>query len=1062
MKNGKILKIFTFTLSIVLSITLLVAPVNASLVFPDLTAEHWCYDKIIDFEEKGFVCGYEDGTFKPDQTITRAEYVKIVNNFFGYELEYDKDSGFSDINSGDWFVPYVNEAVERGYITGYKDGTFRPEDPIRRQEATVILSRILEIDEEEYPADHEDGLAQYSDGQEVEDWARVAIHSYSVYNFINGYEDGSLRILQDVTRAETVELLHILEQKIVVPDEKPNKDDDKDNDHDRSDIQAQPPVITAYEKVNGKKVPVEGWVNYETKYEKGSLIEIVPKTEGAINYYTLDGWKSDLKYENPFVLTEGKHKIGAFSTKTDYKNSSITTAYVNIDTVAPTASGVHEENTITISVEDYNYYEIAPEQLSGVSGESLRYAWFIYDDVKEDYVRETVWHEFENNQIIEIPEFEGAYYLGVKGSDVSGNKMGTGILDGVIADEDDEVDFPNTDEDDEPTDDPFIIINQLGKSYTLKVFSGGNISSVIGSGEYEYASMVTIDATLVNDGKYYEFLAWTGDTDKIANFDEEEKSQSFKMPATNLTLTAHAEEMDVDLNLEVSGFSGDDTKEIPEPGDWIEYELSIENLSDLKGIDLILELSVSGDSGDISGDKSIRLTVDEDDSTTIKFIAQIDETFGVYDNFIVNVVAKPAKNTEVELDEISLGQYTEKMSGIRYKQKTNKNIVMLIDVSASMGFCTEHPELPSTQKDYCGYVVLWEDILSGDYVDVNNIDNNLGYDESGDLVFNKSGELIIDYNQMASGSWKGHKYKEDGSDEYKPCVAPSRMDVLVDALVAKNTGFIDKIARGAVNNDEEVTITLVTFSGHVEKKPNDWLAANLGTFKINDSNLKTTIKNLKYRFHSGTYINSGLREVVNVFDVKQNRDELLSGDNVENYFIFFGDGQVSAESLDDRNGMLERLISGDSAEFDYSYAIGFGKDFTSGSDSYNLLKTLLKDSENELPIHAKNAEDIVKAFESIARNISATAQTENGKLTLKGAAFNDAVKNNKVFPIAVMDGNTKLFTITSTSDIQVVWNENTTNVEFKFDGSKLEEIVIDLSGTAFSNKKQLNIVFDKN
>ena len=144
MKKGKLLRISTISVLTVMIMLVFIMPVRANKVFPDLTPEHWCYNKIIDFEQKGYVCGYVDGTFRADQTITRAEYVKIVNNFFGYELEYDKNAGFSDVDSDEWYAPYVNEAVERGYINGYEDGTFRPENPIRRQEATVILARILE------------------------------------------------------------------------------------------------------------------------------------------------------------------------------------------------------------------------------------------------------------------------------------------------------------------------------------------------------------------------------------------------------------------------------------------------------------------------------------------------------------------------------------------------------------------------------------------------------------------------------------------------------------------------------------------------------------------------------------------------------------------------------------------------------------------------------------------------------------------------------------------------------------------------------------------------------
>ncbi len=205
------------------SLILVLSLITVSLIsqaatpgFSDLKPTHWCYEKIMDFLDRGYVDGYKDGTFKADQTITRAEYVKIVNNFFGYDSTPKGGSTFKDVPENAWYTGYVEEAVRRGYITGYDDGTFKPQDPIRRQEATVILARIIHIDKEEYPEDHVDGLAQYSDNKEVQAWARQAIHSYSVHNFINGYKDGTLKILKNVTRAETVELLNKLEENIEI------------------------------------------------------------------------------------------------------------------------------------------------------------------------------------------------------------------------------------------------------------------------------------------------------------------------------------------------------------------------------------------------------------------------------------------------------------------------------------------------------------------------------------------------------------------------------------------------------------------------------------------------------------------------------------------------------------------------------------------------------------------------------------------------------------------------------------------------------------------------------
>ena len=141
--KSKMTKITSLLLVISLVVITLISGVASASGFPDLNPTHWCYEKIMDFLDKEYICGYEDGTFRADKVITRAEYVKIVNNFFGYsESENINDLNFSDVSEEDWFAKQVATAVEKGYITGYPDGSFKPHNPIRRQEATVILSRI--------------------------------------------------------------------------------------------------------------------------------------------------------------------------------------------------------------------------------------------------------------------------------------------------------------------------------------------------------------------------------------------------------------------------------------------------------------------------------------------------------------------------------------------------------------------------------------------------------------------------------------------------------------------------------------------------------------------------------------------------------------------------------------------------------------------------------------------------------------------------------------------------------------------------------------------------------
>ena len=443
----QIIRFFSLLMLVVLLVTAFAMQVNARVVFSDLAPTHWCYNKIIDFESKGYVCGYEDGTFKADQTITRAEYVKIVNNFFGYKPNTEKVANFSDVNSGDWFAPYVNEAVERGYITGFEDGTFRPQDPIRRQEATVILARILGIDKEVYPANHIDGLAQYSDSDEVQDWARVAIHSYSVYNFINGYTDGTLKILQNVTRAETVELLHVLEQKIII--------DRKPGGSSKSTVKMPTIALYRFDKEANEFAAIKSsdlksnWVNKAistlSEDEYGVLVNVTSTTTGSTINEKLTGNKTgERKYitskieelTNAIFLTDGEYKISAFASKSGYHSSSSADKTILVDTKAPVVSGevvttlpVAHEQQVKVTIADPKANDV--NRISGLDTSKVRYAWF-KDNGEGVYEKATEWKnvilDTNGNKVITTEGLEyGTYKLAISAYDIAENPYGDKI-----------------------------------------------------------------------------------------------------------------------------------------------------------------------------------------------------------------------------------------------------------------------------------------------------------------------------------------------------------------------------------------------------------------------------------------------------------------------------------------------------------------------------------------------------------------------------------------------------------------------------------------------------------
>lgn len=161
---------------------------------------HWAEPTVRKFIEKGYINGYPDGTFKPDNNITRAEFVTLTNKVFAYVIE--KEEQFKDVNPGDWFYKEIRKAVAQGYINGYEDSTFRPNNSISREEAAVVITNIKGQKDSNI-----DKLLKYKDEKEVSTWARISVETVIEGGYMKGYEDNTFRPLNKMTRAEAVVIL---------------------------------------------------------------------------------------------------------------------------------------------------------------------------------------------------------------------------------------------------------------------------------------------------------------------------------------------------------------------------------------------------------------------------------------------------------------------------------------------------------------------------------------------------------------------------------------------------------------------------------------------------------------------------------------------------------------------------------------------------------------------------------------------------------------------------------------------------------------------------------------
>lgn len=159
---------------------------------------HWAQSEIDNLKSKNIVSGDANGDFRPDDPITRAEFVKIVNKTFGYFQV--GETKFSDVNESDWFGREVAIAAKAGYISGYPDGTMRPNAPITRQEAAKIVSTVFYMEQL-------GNNMQFADQKNVADWAAPYVAAMRDNNIMAGYPDQTFRPANQITRAETVKLI---------------------------------------------------------------------------------------------------------------------------------------------------------------------------------------------------------------------------------------------------------------------------------------------------------------------------------------------------------------------------------------------------------------------------------------------------------------------------------------------------------------------------------------------------------------------------------------------------------------------------------------------------------------------------------------------------------------------------------------------------------------------------------------------------------------------------------------------------------------------------------------
>lgn len=178
---------------------------NPEPTLTDIEA-HWAKNNIKRAIQSKITSGYSDQTFRPNRTVTRAEFCSFVVSALGYQPVISPNLKFKDSSSiPDWARGFVAKAVETGLISGYSDSSFKPNRQITRQEMASIIVRAMSLENEVVSKQNE--RLGFRDAAQIRGWAKGSVMVAVERRVIKGYEDNTFKPNKSATRAEAVTMI---------------------------------------------------------------------------------------------------------------------------------------------------------------------------------------------------------------------------------------------------------------------------------------------------------------------------------------------------------------------------------------------------------------------------------------------------------------------------------------------------------------------------------------------------------------------------------------------------------------------------------------------------------------------------------------------------------------------------------------------------------------------------------------------------------------------------------------------------------------------------------------
>lgn len=181
------------------------------VTFGDVSPLRWSAPAVYQLAKDGVLGGYGDGSFRPTNQVTRAEFAKMLTMVLPNDNTVPTTPrSFPDVKESAWYAQYVKTLAGRGIVNGFEDGTFRPNAQITRQDMATMIGRMVELYGLNLP--EKASPVSFKDAGTIAAYAASAVSQMQRVGIINGFEDQTFRPKEHASREQTAQMIYNLLQ----------------------------------------------------------------------------------------------------------------------------------------------------------------------------------------------------------------------------------------------------------------------------------------------------------------------------------------------------------------------------------------------------------------------------------------------------------------------------------------------------------------------------------------------------------------------------------------------------------------------------------------------------------------------------------------------------------------------------------------------------------------------------------------------------------------------------------------------------------------------------------